>query len=774
MRRQLLLSVSLLGIFGVAAGAVADTVASSTDQGSDTIGDIIVTAQRKKQNLEDVPIAVSSFSPKDIEQMQINGTADIPRLVPNFFTTNNVGTGSGNVNYLRGLGQTESFPTFDPQIGTYVDDIYIGRESASNFGLFDEEQIQVLRGPQGTLFGRNSTGGAIVITLAKPADEFGGYVEAGYGKYNRFFGKASVDIPVNDHFLTKTSVYGLRDDGYVDDVVTHQNLNAHGDVGVREAFRILPGSMDNVVWDLSADYAESTYNAEQNTPIDGRRISYSGFGNINAPGLIFGGTGFALGAPSIIADAEKIIQQPIGDLANGEDIRTWGGMSNIQATFDAGTLNFITGYRGQNQVGAADFPFPGLSGPVVPYDNNVLGQFGIFLNSSVNQYSQEVKWTGNFGDQISYTAGLFYLYEENTSAYLETATIFGILPAPALFAAELPAPETFHNTTSSEAAYGQVDYKPDDHLTVTVGARFTEEHKSYEVHSPGAGFDTVDVQEAGNRTRLKTDQLTPHFSVQYRFDPELMIFASATRGFQGGGWNSLASNAFSVTAFGPETLWTYETGFRYQTEDHKLRLNGGFFYNDVKNYQLVTLGPGQGNFVTENAADFVSYGIEGDVAYKPIDNLTLSGTLGLQNGYYSKLSDATQAQRVACLSGTTADCGQGIINNQGGVAQPEYLPPITVTAAAVYDFKFPQYDISPNVAVQVVGANHVDTSGLPAGLSATHMIFDAGVTLRMHDLPLSFTAECQNCGDTNYISSLLFVKYYNTPGIWDIKARYDF
>ena len=760
MRNKILMGVSLLALLGSTSQSMAQTATSGG------LEDVVVTAQRIRQNLEDVPISVSSFDSAQLEQLQIKGTADISRLVPNMFGTNNVGTGSANVYYLRGMGQTESFPTFDPQVGTYVDDIYIGRQSANNFGLFDVDQLQVLRGPQGTLFGRNSTGGAVVVSLAKPTDAFGGYVEGGYGAYNRDFGEASVNLPASHEILTKTSVYGIRDDGYVDDVATATRLNAHNDYGVRESVRLVPASMDNVIWDLSADYIHSGFNAEQNSPANGKRVSYSGYGDVSAPVAVVGGA-------SILADIQNIIKQPIGNLANGEDLRAWGAMSNLEIGLPGGKLNVITGYRGQNQIGAADFPFPAVSGSLVPYDNNELGQFGIALNSQVNQYSQELKWTGSLGDKVDYTAGVFYLYEENTSRYLETLTI-PIAPLTVL-GLELSSPEDFHNNTDSKAAYTQFDYKADEHLTVTLGARFTDENKTYRVHALGPnGFDSADVLAAGHPTSLTTDQLTPHLSLQYRFDPQLMVYGSATRGFQGGGWNSLTAAALTVTAFTPETVWTYETGARFESSDHRLRLNGDFFYNDIHNYQLVTLGPGQGNFVTENAADLITYGAEADLTYKPIDNLTLSGTLGLQNGYYTNPSATTQTQRTACLSGVSADCGQGIVSPDGGLAPPEYLPPVSATLAALYVWKFDHYDLLTSAGAQFQGRDHVDTSGVHDGLSGSHALLDLGATLKLNDQRISITAECQNCLNSNYEAAYLFVKYYNTPGLWDIKVRYDF
>lgn len=758
---------SFFSAYGNRSFAQSSATPAATDAGD--LQEIVVTAQRRAQNIQDVPIAISNFSTKDLQQQQVNDTSDLPRLVPNFFTNNNTGAGSGNVYFLRGLGQTESFATFDPQVGTYVDDIYIGRESASNFGLFDVDQIQVLRGPQGTLFGRNATGGAIVISIAKPADKFGGYTDLSYGSYNGFTGRASLNLPFSEELLTKTSAYGVRDDGYVNDLSTGQKLNGHNDYGVRESFTYSPSGLDNVVWNGSADYSDSNFDSNQNFIVGGKRVSYSGYGVLSSPVTVIGG-------PPILSEINTLLKQPISNLPNQEDLLTWGAMSNIEANFDSGTLNLISGLRAQRQIAAGDFPFPSVSGPVAQYDNNYLGQFGIALNSVDRQYSQEVKWTGKtLNDKLTYTMGAFYLYEEASTDFIETLTV-PVAPAT-VFGLTLSAPQHFHNTTESEAAYAQGDYAVDDALTVTIGGRFTHEVKTYNTNGNSAlgGYSTADVLAAGNRTHLSTDQLTPRFAVDYKITPDIMAFASATRGFQGGGWNSLTGSAAQVSAFGPETIWTYETGIRTESTDKKLRFNADFFYNDVRNYQLISLAPGGGaNFITENGSDMIAYGIEADVSYKPIDPLTLSGTLGLQNGYYLNPSLLTQQQQIGCKSGNTSLCSGGIVNTQGNLAQPEDFPPLTFTLSAVYDWKFDQFALTPIVALQYSGATHVDTQGAPAGLSAAHYTLDLGMTFKLNDANWTVTAECKNCTMTNYQTALLFVPYYNNPGTWDLKVHFPF
>jgi iron complex outermembrane receptor protein len=750
--------------------AAANHGNGSSEVRGTALSEITVTAQRRPQRLQDVPIAITNLSKAQLSYEQVRTTSDIARLVPNMFSTNNTGTGSANVYFLRGLGQTESFATFDPQVGLYVDDIYIGRGSAANFGLFDVNQVQVLRGPQGTLFGRNSTGGAIVITLNKPTKTLGGYANVSYGAFNRFTEQAAFNVPINDQILTRTVLYGVNDDGYVKDLATGKRLNFHDDRGLRESVTIKPSAAPNIVWNFSGDVSESKYNAEQNSPLNGQRVSYSGFGNLSAPVPVINGA-------SIVQDANNILKEPFDRLPNGEDMTMWGGMSNLAIKFDSGTLNVISGLRGQHQLGAADFPFPAVSGPLVPYDNNYLGQFGIIVNSLDRQYTQEFKWTGTgLGDRLHNTGGLFYLYEENTTDFMETLTLpVGPPTAPSVFGLELSSPEHFHNTTNSLAGYFQADYKLTDRLTATLGGRFTNERKTYRVNSFGPnGYDTADVIAAGHPVDLKTNQFTPRVALAYKINPNVMVFTSATKGFQGGGWNSLTAAAITVTSFSPETVWTYEAGVRSELLEHSLILNADVFYNNVANYQLITLGPGSGNFVTENAASMYAEGLEMHAAYRPIDNLTLTADIGLQQGGYFNPSNSTAAQQAACRSGTTADCTQGIVNPSGGLAPPEDFPPVSAALNAVYVFHAQSFNLTPTIGLQYTGTTHVDTSGSPDGVSSPHTIADAMLTFQRHGSPWNISASCQNCFNTAVESQLLFVKYYNLPRYWDVKFHYKF
>ena len=622
------------------------------------VGEVIVTAQRRSENLQKVPLAVSSFTAGQLSADQIGNTKDLARLVPNMFSSNNTGLGSANVYYIRGLGQTQSFPTFEPQVSTYVDDIYIGRQNANNLALFGVEQVQVLRGPQGTLFGRNSTGGAILITLQKPGKEFGGDLTASYGSYQSIQGTLSINLPINDQVLTRTSMFGVRDDGYVDNLTTKEHLNYTRNYGFREAVTLLPASMPNVEWNLSADYSNNDNANILNFPgpggINGSdRVSYSGFSHIG-------------GAVAPFQTGSK------GRLGQGVDVQSWGAASNLSIKTDYGTLSLISGFRGLNQADSIDFPDSAL-GPIIPYDTYPTGQFALDQELRSQQFSQEIKFDGEVG-KLKYTAGVFGLYEQNRNNFGAVANL-----GPLFGANYVPFPlgdELTKNNTKSGAVYAQGDYALTDKLTITVGGRYTHELKTLNVFANTAGgFTTADIQAAGFRTRLTTDQFTPRLAVKYQVDPTLLVFASATRGFQGGGWNGLAFSAATFNDFGPETVWSYEGGFRKETADHRIRLNVTGFWTDVQKYQLLSDNVAAASFVTTNAADLRSYGVEAELTFRPTDALTINLNVGGIDAGYRNLSGGVLAQAAACMANpgpANGSCGSGIVNGSGHIAPPTY------------------------------------------------------------------------------------------------------
>jgi iron complex outermembrane receptor protein len=531
---------------------------------------------------------------------------------------------------------------------------------------------------------------------------------------------------------------------------------------VREAVTIKPKAFSNVEWDLAADYSNNNAANVLNQPGDG--------GANGSDRVAVSGWSTQAGALDGLLTGAK------GGLGQGVDVQSWGFESNLKASFDVGTLSFITGFRGLHQALGVDFPDSAL-GPEVPFDEGATGQFALAQELASYQYSQEIKWSGEVGDRLSYTTGVFYMFETNRDDYGAVANL-GPLIGATYFPLAL-GDEYTKNQTISEAVYAQGDYKITNNLTLTVGGRFTDEIKTVLAtpNVPSLGFTTAQIQAAGFLTKLTAQEFTPRFALQYKVDPNLMVFASATRGFQGGGWNGLAFNAATYNNFAPETVWSYETGFRYQTPDHKLTFNSTAFYEDVHNYQLLSYSTAAASFVTNNAADLGAYGAEFSLSWRPIEHLTLSGNAGLIDAFYYNPNAVVRSQQAECAAGTAVanNCGQGIVKPNGGLATPTFTPPVTLSGVATYDFIFPTFVLTPNIGLQWVARQQVGTSGLEQSIDKAYGLLDLGLVFQPNNQPWSITAECRNCTMENYGITYLFgYKYYNEPGRWDIKLDYKF
>jgi len=748
---------------------------ASLDESSAAVGggieEITVTAQRRAQNLQDVPIAVSAFSANELQTRQITRTIDLLPYVPNLQGHNNTGVGTANTYSLRGLQNSESIATFDPPVGTYVDDIYISRQNANNFSFFDIERIEVLRGPQGTLFGRNTVGGAINIILKKPAETIGGFAEIGYGKYNRIQTRASVDLPIiPGRILSKFSAYYIDDDGYVKNQTTGERLNDENSWGLRGALRFL--FSDSVTWDVAADYASSDYsNLVHFIRKDKSRIAFS-----------------RLRSDTPLGSA--IVSSRLADNTLGNYTDSYSFSSNFEVDAGDVTLNFITGYRHLFQEFATDSA-DSLNAATVVYDgfylasNPAPGTSTILANDGYHkQFSQEVKITGKlFDGMLDYVGGFYYLNERNKTIFANVN-----VPVAGVRAANVTQDRTMTNTTEAYAGYLQLDAHVTPALTVTAGIRYTDERKDIGF-SPNANplprsgalnqpFDTQDLIDAGIPIVQRSRVWTPRFAIDYKFSDDVMVFASATKGFKSGGWNARANYAALAVDFSRETVWSYEGGVRSELFDRHLRVNlTGFYYID-KDFQLPAgyfdTITGQIVYLTRNFADLENYGAEAEVTVVPVENLNIFWSMGLQDPKYKNLSQPVLDQIERCRT-LGQNCNTGIVTPTGGVAQPTRAPKFSQTLGANYTFEFGgDYELTPNVAWQYVGNNWVSTSNAPAAYQRKHSVFNGGVTLRNVSDGWSITAECTNCFNRAYNTSFLIYSYLSEPGRWMIRARKDF
>jgi iron complex outermembrane receptor protein len=816
--------------------------------------EIVVTAQRREESVQNIPIAVSAFSTAELERRNITNTLDIVQYVPNLVGHNNTGLGTANTYYIRGSGNTESLASQDPPVGSYVDDIYISRQAANNFSLFDIERVEVLRGPQGTLFGRNTTGGAISMVMRKPAEEVGGFVEASYGRFNAYGARASIDAPLNAKFLTKISGYFNDADGYVRNTTTGEMLNGDRSWGVRAAARGLLS--DVLTWDVSALHTDTKADNILNFDCDPANPADCD-GRFATTGIRRNNGGQNQAAPLVIANGK-------GNLPAGSDTRFTLLASNLQAAFETITLNAITGWTKVNQDYYIDF-FDGRSGPTFAYTTdpatgrptlaNLTGNInaapavrrvasGGFASANIaetKQFSQEFKANGTlFDERVKYVGGLYYIKEKNDTDF---ADIFNAAGAPLLL-----GDRRLKNTTEAWAAYAQADLRLLDTLSATAGLRYTDEKKEFNFSdnraacqaSPlpanclaDANFAAVDVDlnPATPPVFIPREQnakiWTPRFALNFTPAEDVLLFASATRGFKSGAQSGRSTAVRLLLPTGPEKVWSYEAGAKTEWFDNRLRVNVTGFYQETTDLQVgsasVNALTGALSFTTRNFAGLEVKGLEIEAQAVPIDGLTLSLSAGLQDAKYTLdaaapavdpfnvLSVSVQQRECqAALAGqasprgdtraaaarATSFCGNGILRPDGQLAEPVRSPKLTLAFGASYEMPLPRWGVAiiPSLNViytskQEVGTTNISFYRNAAGIvnvtgdgefitgsfSKAHTLVNAGLAVQSLDDQYRLSLECDNCFGVTYVQATLSnYSYLNPPSSWTVRLRAKF
>lgn len=824
--KKLLLATTTIACLANTAPAFAQAAENETAQ-TGGLDVIVVTAQRREESVQDIPIAISAFDDRELQRRGVSSALEVAQFVPNLVGLNNTGLGSANAYFLRGLGNTETIPTFDPPIGTYVDDIYLSRQNANNLSLFDVQRVEVLRGPQGTLFGRNTTGGAISMFLKEPGDEFAGYAEVGYGSYEKYLARASVDIPIADSFAIKVSGYYQNDNGYAQNSFNGERVNENDGWGVRIGFR---GELsENARWTgsymrINTEGANIlNFDCDPANPANcGGRFVTTGYSENGTFGDRFTGKkdDFGLGNKTEMDFVSSNLE-----FGTGEDI----------------TVNVITGYVYTTQDYALDFAdgrgLPSIGTPVPPIANYTLGGFTIANEGEFSQFTQEIKVNANLGDGlVNLVGGVFYFEEDNFSDFGDQFSI-ATLPFPPFTAVPggfplILADRTLRNSTRAYAGYLQADVNVTDQIKFTAGIRYTDETKKFSISDNRASCNdgTIEATCLSNQnlivnnpnstlngtpiTREQSIKIwTPRFAVNYAPNDDLLFFASATRGFKSGGWNARGTAANELLPFNPEKAWNYEVGVKSELLDRRLRINLTAYYLDVKGLQTpsaFTRTNGSLAFITRNFADYTNKGIELEINAVPADGLNLFASVGYQDDKYKIDSNAptfdafgvrsVASQQGLCLAQLAAglvptggaaeatQCGVGIITPDGSIAEPVRTPEFTFAVGGSYEADFGNgLTLTPAINASWRDDSETGTSGLTfftgSVTSSTGTVFPSNTTggdyitgsfsesrwivngtlTLRSDAGWSLSAQCSNCFDEEAVESTLANFVYLNP-----------
>jgi iron complex outermembrane receptor protein len=583
--------------------------------------EITVTARKVQENLQDTPIAVTAITGAALEDRQVFRTDTLDQLVPNLQFANNAplaGNNASSAVFIRGIGQTDPTSTVDPGVGLYIDDVYIGNAVGGNMELRDIANVQVLRGPQGTLFGRNTIGGAVLLSTADPGDEFGGKVRAGFGEDNLIDGFIALDAPFSDSFKTRWS-FGLRkQDGYV----TRPDGTDLGDSNTFTGMtKWVWTPSDSVRAALAIDYTEADENgsplvfAAINEAATFPRVSSQEAG---CPGVVFPASG-----PVPMLDDPRCANdfQGAGPYANNgsvpllSELRNYGASLNLSFDLsDSFTLKSITAYRKLDWQGIRDA------------DNTPLTILHTYYDVTGDQLSEELQLTY----QSDRTVGVFGLYYfEQTSDDIVTVELNP--PPPGI------QRDSDNNKVDNQswAAFTQWTFKFSDMFAATIGGRYTEDKK--DAFPDQFDFATPTVKQVPAIWYSDTfSSFTPSASLQLNWNEDAMSYLSYSEGFKGGGWNShfnavlTPEQQAALHPFAPEEAQTIELGTKLDLADNTLRLNLAIFSSDYTDMQLTYRGPapaGVAPFVT-NAGETSIDGAEVELTWLPLPDLNIEASLG--------------------------------------------------------------------------------------------------------------------------------------------------
>jgi iron complex outermembrane receptor protein len=590
-----LLALSVSMLCG-AASAQTPSPSPSPESDAESLESIVVTARRREESLQDTPLAVTALSAAALERQQIVGTTDLDKIAPNL-QFHSYGTLTGNNSaaqvFIRGIGQTDATPAVDPGVGIYIDDVYMGRAVGGAMDFRDIASVQILRGPQGTLFGRNTIGGAVLLTTNGPGEDAGNSVRVGVGEDNlrELFG--AFDLPMGETWSARLSLGGRQRDGYVTRVSDGKDLGDEEMYTGQFALRFKPGESFQAT--LRADYTKED---ENGSPFVFRAM--------NEGATFVGAASIAAGCPDILDPfPPPLLVGPLADPRCGNDAQELGEFRNggtypasstlenrgasLVARWDVNdvfALKSITSDRRLEWTGTRDA------------DNTPLLILHTNYSSRSEQFSEELQVLVD-SERVDGVFGLYYFDEES----------FDRLLVP------LGNPGTSYDTqrvamdAEARAAFTEWTFKFTDGLSATAGVRYTKETKGLEAtmfnvapaSAPEPATPTALCPFAGppptqtgclflttNRFEREFSATTKSASVQYRFNPRVMMYVGWSEGFKSGGFNqryNAAPPGNAPISFNAETAESFEFGIKLDPTEH-LRLNIAAFTTDYDDIQM--------------------------------------------------------------------------------------------------------------------------------------------------------------------------------------------
>jgi iron complex outermembrane recepter protein len=740
------------------APAPADVTPSPVQDAVEAPGqDIVVTATRKETRLQQTPVAVSVIGTAFRSEQNVVTSRDLAGQIPGLYTAPGGITPLTNTFFIRGIGNSD--PIFDPTVGQYIDDVYLARAINGMTDLSDVERVEVLRGPQGTLFGANSTGGAIRYVTRTPTDQLTARGDAGYGNYQTF----------NTHgYVSGALVPGLLDaslaiahdqhQGYTWNPTQKDYVNNQNTTGGRIKLLFTPspnlkitltadGTIDH---SQAAQYVATTYNATN--------PALSGLGAITG-GTLYAPTSFSAFQPN----TSYAGRYPVNYSHSG------GITNRIDYTLDDHlSLHSITALRAFNQApvnynndGQAQLPYDSAQTRAVDTSDN-------YITYRQHQFTQEFQLQGGW-KTFDFTGGLYYLFENFSSNRIGYVTG---LPTTNTALPAAPFDQIGDTRSFNYSAYLQGNLHLTDRLTLTAGGRYIIEHREFTFAGvnddlngnpidptlypqvlTGGAITPLGVNVSASQVNFNNSSIpnaatwrafTPKAGISYQITPTFFAFADYARGFDAGGFNNRALTLATTLAYNPEHVNTYEGGIKTDWLDHHLRVNVTGYYNDYQDLQTAVsaYSPVSGTYVSTrgNAPAAHTEGFELETSAEPTSRLSLAF-----NTTYVK----TRYDNYSAPSYGTVPAYNYTGNRFSGIPQWQYFGSIT--------YAIP---VSGYGTVKLGGSGNYQTSFFSDTLNSPqyringHGFANAFVSFESEDKRWTYTLTARNLANSFYFTSL--------------------
>ncbi|MFN7398865.1 MAG: TonB-dependent receptor [Sandaracinobacter sp.] len=637
--------------------------------------------------------------------------------------------GRGQLSYsVRGLGNSSTVAPLASAVGLFVDGVPLGDRDGEAFALFDLQSVELLRGGQGALMGRGTSGGAVLLTLAAPSDTLGGFIGGAWGTYDRKMGRGSVDVPLGV-LAVKLSAYVSDDDGFARNQTTGEKVNDRDRAGIRLAARV--AATDRLSLNVSLAYVEDageliasfTCNPAAPSDCDGRSLT-TGLTTARRLG----------GVPQfdVSVAGEKAGQRL------GSRVSTTLLTANVGWRGDSHSLEMITGWWDSREQSGLDFAdgrgLPGNGGgPVRGFAN---GGFTLLTDAQEQQTSQEVRLTGRvFDGALTYVVGGQII---DSSATRDMADLLTAENGKATGALSLLADRVVRTDTQALAGFADATLAL-GRLTLGAGIRYTDEERSF--GQPGGAAPGT----------ISTGIWTPRASASFALGENAALFANVARGYRPGGWNERGLTPGTQRAFAAETAWTYEAGIAARGFGGRLDAKLTAFLLDVSDHQATgaAVVGGVPQFGASTVGDLRNRGVEAELTARPLDGLNLYANLTWQDASYRRALVA---------------------------ADPMFTPDFTIGAGGRWDVPVPSSGaiLSPTIDLLWRSAHETDLLNVGPGAPAT-LLVDGGLAVRTDDDNWLLTLTCRNClNEDAPTTSLLGIGYPIPPRTWVLAARRQF